>query len=63
MGEDEIHASADNHQLVDPRTAYDWASQLARPIIYKPLDGVWHADEGQVRVIYTSPVEDLHELL
>lgn len=47
----------------DPRTAYDWARQLARPIIYKPLDGVWHADEGQVRVIYTSPVSDLDELL
>jgi glutathione synthase/RimK-type ligase-like ATP-grasp enzyme len=31
--------------------------------IYKPLDGVWHADEGQVRVIYTSPVEDLDDLL
>lgn len=47
----------------DPRTAYNWARQLARPIIYKPLDGVWHADEGQVRVIYTSPVGDLNELL
>jgi ATP-grasp ribosomal peptide maturase len=47
----------------DPPTAYDWARQLARPIIYKPLDGVWHADEGQVRVIYTSPVHDLDELL
>jgi ATP-grasp ribosomal peptide maturase len=47
----------------DPRTVYDWACQLGRPIIYKPLDGVWHADEGQVRVIYTSPVEDLRELL
>ncbi|MGH3157781.1 MAG: MvdC/MvdD family ATP grasp protein, partial [Streptosporangiaceae bacterium] len=47
----------------DPRTAYDWARQLGRPTIYKPLDGVWHADEGQVRVIYTSPVTDLDELL
>jgi ATP-grasp ribosomal peptide maturase len=47
----------------DPRTAYDWARQLGRSIIYKPLDGVWHADEGQVRVIYTSPVTDLEELL
>jgi ATP-grasp ribosomal peptide maturase len=47
----------------DPHTAYDWARQLGRPIIYKPLDGVWHADEGQVRVIYTSPVTDLDDLL
>lgn len=47
----------------DPRTAYDWACHLARPIVYKPLNGVWHADEGQVRAIYTSPVSDLRELL
>jgi ATP-grasp ribosomal peptide maturase len=47
----------------DPNTAYDWARQLDRPIIYKPLDGVWHADEGQVRVIYTTPVHNLDELL
>jgi ATP-grasp ribosomal peptide maturase len=47
----------------DPRTAYDWARQLDRPVIYKPLDGIWHADEGQVRVIYTSRVHDLNELL
>ncbi len=47
----------------DPHTAYDWARQLTRPVIYKPLDGVWHADEGQVRVIYTSPVTDLDDLL
>ncbi len=26
-------------------------------VIYKPLSGVWHADQGQVRVIYTTPVQ------
>ncbi|MGH3392196.1 MAG: ATP-grasp ribosomal peptide maturase [Actinomadura sp.] len=47
----------------DPRQAHAWASRLGRPIIYKPLGGIWHADEGQVRVLYTAPVEDPDELL
>lgn len=40
----------------NPQHAHDWAINLGRPIIYKPLNGVWHADEGQVRVLYTTPV-------
>lgn len=47
----------------DPQSAHDWALEMARPIIYKPLSGVWHADEGQVRVIYTTPVTDPADLL
>lgn len=47
----------------DPRTAYDWARQLRRPIVYKPLDGVVHADEGRVRILYTAPVTDRESLL
>jgi ATP-grasp ribosomal peptide maturase len=47
----------------DPRGAYEWATDLGRPVIYKPLSGVWHADEGQLRVLYTSSVENPHELL
>lgn len=47
----------------DPTRAYDWATRLDRPIVYKPLSGVWHADEGQVRVTWTSPVEDPRDLL
>lgn len=47
----------------DPESAYAWAKNLGRPIIYKPLAGVWHADEAQLRVLYTSPVEDPRELL
>jgi ATP-grasp ribosomal peptide maturase len=46
-----------------PEAAHGWARQLGRPVIYKPLDGVWHADEGQVRVIYTTPVSDIDTLL
>jgi len=47
----------------DPKSAHDWALELGRPIIYKPLSGAWHADEGQVRLLYTSPVTDPGDLL
>jgi glutathione synthase/RimK-type ligase-like ATP-grasp enzyme len=47
----------------DPHGAYQWATELGRPVIYKPLSGVWHADEGQLRVLYTSAVEDSRDLL
>lgn len=47
----------------DPQAAYDWAKTLGRPIVYKPLGGIWHGDEGQVRVLYTTPVTDLGSLL
>ncbi len=46
----------------EPRSAYEWAKGLGKPIIYKPLSGVWHADEGQLRVMFTSPVTDLESL-
>lgn len=47
----------------DPKSAHDWALGLGRPVVYKPLSGAWHADEGQVRLIYTTPVTDPGELL
>lgn len=47
----------------DPDAAHGWARRLGRPIVYKPLSGVWHADEGRMRVLYTSPVADPAELL
>lgn len=47
----------------DPDAAYQWATELGRPIIYKALSGVWHADEGQLRLLYTSTVEDPRDLL
>ncbi|MBB6171671.1 ATP-grasp ribosomal peptide maturase [Nocardiopsis mwathae] len=47
----------------DPQAAHDWAKQLARPIVYKPLSGVWHADEGRLRLMYTTPIEDPDDLL
>jgi glutathione synthase/RimK-type ligase-like ATP-grasp enzyme len=47
----------------EPDRAHEWARALGRPVIYKPLSGVWHADEGQVRVLYTAVVEDTEELL
>ncbi|MFW5420389.1 hypothetical protein J0910_27605 [Nocardiopsis sp. CNT-189] len=47
----------------DPQAARDWAKHLGKPIVYKPLNGVWHADEGQARLIYTTPVRDPGDLL
>jgi ATP-grasp ribosomal peptide maturase len=47
----------------EPEHAHRWAADLARPIIYKPMSGIWHHDEGQRRVLYTSPVIDLDSVL
>lgn len=47
----------------DPQAAHNWAKALGRPIVYKPLGGIWHGDEGRVRVLYTTPVTDLESLL
>ncbi|TDD84329.1 hypothetical protein E1298_20170 [Actinomadura rubrisoli] len=46
----------------DPQAAYDWAQGLGRPIVYKPLGGIWHGDQGRIRVLYTTPVGDLESL-
>ncbi|GAA3737317.1 ATP-grasp ribosomal peptide maturase [Salinactinospora qingdaonensis] len=46
-----------------PHAAYQWAQDLGRPVVYKPLSGVWHADEGRIRALYTSPVTDIADLL
>jgi glutathione synthase/RimK-type ligase-like ATP-grasp enzyme len=43
--------------------AYGWAKRLGKPIVYKPMSGVFHADEGQVRVMFTKPVTELESLL
>lgn len=47
----------------EPEHACRWAAELGCPVIYKPLSGIWHADEGQIRVLYTSPVTDPDDLL
>ncbi|HEY7175729.1 MAG TPA: ATP-grasp ribosomal peptide maturase, partial [Micromonosporaceae bacterium] len=47
----------------DPDAAHAWAKELRRPIIYKSMSGVWHADEGQTRILYTTPIADPGELL
>jgi ATP-grasp ribosomal peptide maturase len=46
-----------------PEEACAWAKEIDRPIVYKALGGIWHADEGKVRVVYTTPISDLTELL
>jgi ATP-grasp ribosomal peptide maturase len=42
----------------DPQHAEQWARELARPVIYKTTGGAWHPEDGQVKVIYTSPVDN-----
>lgn len=42
----------------DPAAATDWAATLGRPVVYKPMSGSWHADEGMVRVLHTTLVDD-----
>lgn len=37
-----------------------WAGD--RAIIYKPLSGVWHPEDGQIKIVYTSKVDDLDTL-
>jgi ATP-grasp ribosomal peptide maturase len=46
----------------DPQAAYSWAAGLGRPVIYKALGSFWHADEGRIRALYTSPVTDPQQL-
>jgi ATP-grasp ribosomal peptide maturase len=46
-----------------PEEAYAWAEEIKKPIVYKALGGIWHADEGKVRAVYTTPISDLTELL
>jgi ATP-grasp ribosomal peptide maturase len=47
----------------DPQAAHAWAKELNRPIVYKPMNGIWHADEGRIRALYTSPVTNVDDLL
>lgn len=47
----------------DPQRAYEWARRLGRTFVYKTMGGIWHADEGLLRVIYTTPVSDPGKLL
>ncbi|MDL4775315.1 ATP-grasp ribosomal peptide maturase [Actinomadura xylanilytica] len=47
----------------DSQAAHDWATARGGPIIYKPMGGIWHGDEGKVRVLYTTRVEEPESLL
>ncbi|SDU81090.1 MvdC/MvdD family ATP grasp protein [Jiangella alkaliphila] len=46
----------------DEDHAVRWAKRLGRPVVYKPLGGMWVPEEGQVRVLYTTVVDDLAAL-
>jgi ATP-grasp ribosomal peptide maturase len=47
----------------EPERAHRWAAERTGPIIYKPMSGIWHHDEGQRRVLYTTPIEDIDSML
>jgi ATP-grasp ribosomal peptide maturase len=47
----------------DFQEAHAWAKELGKPFVYKAVGGIWHADEGKVRVIYTKPVDGPDQLL
>lgn len=42
----------------DPAYARAWASARPGPVIYKPLAGAWHPEDSQIKIIYTSKIED-----
>ena len=46
----------------DPAYARAWASARPGPVIYKPLAGAWHPEDSQIKIIYTSRVDDLRAL-
>lgn len=46
----------------DAAEARDWAAAQGRPVIYKPLSGVWHPEENKIKIVYTSRVDDLAAL-
>ncbi|RNL83981.1 ATP-grasp ribosomal peptide maturase [Halostreptopolyspora alba] len=41
----------------DPVEAQRWASRLDGPVVYKPLGGVRHVEEGTSTVVFTTTVE------
>lgn len=45
-----------------PERAAEWARSLSGPIVYKPLGGAFHVEEGRTHVVYASQVKDLREL-
>lgn len=47
----------------EPERVHAWAMALGRPIVYKPLSGVWVPEQGQVKIIYTQVIEDPAEVL
>lgn len=47
----------------EPERVHRWATTLGRPIVYKPLSGVWVPEQGEVKIIYTQVIDDLDTLL
>lgn len=45
-----------------PDHAADWAASVAGPIVYKPLGGALHVEEGRTKAVYANRVTDVEEL-
>lgn len=45
-----------------PAHAADWATNIPGPIVYKPLGGALHVEEGHTKIVYANRVTDVEEL-
>ncbi|WP_046470030.1 ATP-grasp ribosomal peptide maturase [Allosalinactinospora lopnorensis] len=63
-------ATAAGSGLTVPRTiitnvpdhAADWVASVEGPVVYKPLGGALHTEDGRTKIIYATPVEALQDL-
>lgn len=45
-----------------PEHAVDWAASRNEPVVYKPLGGALHTEEGGTKVVYTTPIRAVQDL-
>ncbi|WP_270071045.1 ATP-grasp ribosomal peptide maturase [Streptomonospora mangrovi] len=45
-----------------PEHAAAWAAGVSGAVVYKPLGGALHVEEGRTKIVYTTPVDALGEL-
>ncbi|WP_150248732.1 ATP-grasp ribosomal peptide maturase [Nocardiopsis deserti] len=45
-----------------PDHAADWAAGIPGPVVYKPVGGALHVEQGRTRIIYASAVTAVEEL-
>ncbi|WDZ91324.1 ATP-grasp ribosomal peptide maturase [Nocardiopsis sp. HUAS JQ3] len=45
-----------------PDHAADWAAGICGPVVYKPVGGALHVEQGRTRIVYASAVAAVEEL-